>query len=64
MGISLIIVKSGYKKNNMKKNLFLFVSIIVLLISCKSEEQKQYDGLDKWNYDIAFGTNFKCCSNF
>ena len=29
----------------MKKKLFLFVSIIVLLISCKSEEQKQYDEL-------------------
>lgn len=29
----------------MKKNLFLFISIIVLLISCKSEEQKQYNEL-------------------
>lgn len=29
----------------MKKNLFLFLTIIVLFISCKSEEQKQYDEL-------------------
>ena len=29
----------------MKKNLFLFLSIIVLFISCKSDEQKQYDEL-------------------
>jgi YD repeat-containing protein len=29
----------------MKKKLFLFLSIIVLFISCKSEEQKQYDEL-------------------